>query len=99
MEADVRQPGPLEKWFERSPGNVVGVKGPTAVGTEDQPAILPETPCLQTFGVLGGSMGLERLDSVPCERDGTPLAVLKRGEDRAALGGWLGALDAQRSPA
>ena len=27
VEADVRQPGPLEKWLKRSPGYVVGVQG------------------------------------------------------------------------
>jgi hypothetical protein len=35
VEADVWQSGSFEEWLERSPGYVVGVKGPPAVGAED----------------------------------------------------------------
>jgi len=68
VKADVWQFGSLEEWLERSSGNVVGVQGPPAVSTEDEPVILPEIPCLQALDVLSSPVGPERLDSVPCER-------------------------------
>ena len=53
VEADVRQFGSLEKRLEQGPGYVVGIQGPPAVGTKDEPVILPEEgPCVQAFGVL-----------------------------------------------
>jgi hypothetical protein len=87
VEADVRQSGSLEKRLERGSGYVVGVQRLSAVGTEDESVILPETSRLETFGVLSRSMGLERLDSLPSELYGASPAVLRRGEYGTALSG------------